>query len=167
MSEASTNNEPAFDASMFVLSPEQWQAAGTVEAGLIGFKIEVARVASRSTKDGKRSWPVADLEVSILARSGPGKTDQPRKIEPPQKFTSNLTLDPASKGFKAFKSLVAAAGIKAKPGETLDTREAVKALTGRVVYGSISHNEYEKNGEKLTAENFGFRFGKSFEELKG
>ena len=162
-----TATEPKFDDSMFVLSAEQYEQAGTVKPGLIGFKIEQAKVAARSTKDGKRSWPVADLEVSILARSGPGKTDAPAKVEPPQKFISNLTLDPASKGFKAFKSLVAAAGIKAKPGETLDTREAVKALAGRVVYGSISHNEYEKNGEKMIAENFGFRFGKSFEELKG
>jgi hypothetical protein len=166
MSEGNAN-KPQFDESMFVLTPEQYETAGTVKLGLIGFKIDQATVAVRSTRDGKRSWPVADLEVSILARSGPGKTDAPVKIEPPQKFTSNLTLDPASKGFKAFKSLVAAAGIKAKPGETLDTREAVKALTGRVVYGSINHNQYEKNGEKLIAENFGFRFGKSFEELKG
>ena len=166
MSEANTT-EPQFDESMFRLTPEQYEAAGTVKPGLIGFKIIDAKVAARSTKDGKRSWPVADLEVSILARSGPGKTDASVKVEPPQSFKSNLTLDPASKGFKAFKSLVAAAGIKAKPGETLDTREAVKALAGRVVYGSISHNEYTKNDEKMIAENFGFRFGKSFEELKG
>ena len=166
MSEANTT-EPQFDESMFRLTPEQYEAAGTVKPGLIGFKIIDAKVAARSTKDGKRSWPVADLEVSIFARSGPGKTDIPVKVEPPQSFKSNLTLDPASKGFKAFKSLVAAAGIKAKPGETLDTREAVKALTGRPVFGSISHNEYTKNDEKMIAENFGFRFGKSFEELKG
>ena len=165
MSEENKTND--FDESMFVLSAEAYATAGTVQAGLIGFKITSAKKGERSTRDGKRKWPVAELEVDILARCGPGKLDKPVEVTPPQKFTSNLTMDPASKGFKALKSLVAAAGIKAAPGTNLDTREAVKALNGRTVFGSVSHNEYEKNGEKLIAENFGFKFGKSFDELKG